>query len=170
MSEGAPDSGSLDAGALEIIRKRMDVIDSLASEWRALVHDFGWGVVAPFYLAGIKPRQTKHLIDHVLNGSFEIRDRLSSTRRVSHAGERVSKALSSLNLGGNGQSVAEMLRRQGAVIVPLQASSSMIAASLNALPRRQPMKWVTDVEKHRLRLNDALAAAAEEELRIISHD
>jgi hypothetical protein len=155
----------MDATGLALIRKRMAEIDTLAPEWRVLVHDFGWGVVVPFYRAGIKPGMTKHLIEHVLNGSYEIRERLSSTSRVSFAGERVSKALSTLNLGGNGQAVAEMLRRQGALIVPAQATSSMIAASLDALPRRQPMKWVTDREKHRLRLNDALAVAAEEELR-----
>lgn len=80
-------------------------------------------------------------------------------------GAPINKTLNEFSLPARRQALVDSLRRNGAVLLPMQPTEAMIRASMDALPRRQPMRWLGKHEKHRLRLADALAAAVEEEMR-----
>lgn len=149
--------------AVATIQRRMSEVDALPPDYRALVHEYGWGVVSAFWRMKIPAKLTRHLIDTVLNGSHEIRERRWNTNVISHAAERMNKTLNEFRLPANGQAIVESLRRNGGILVPLQPTAAMVHASMDALPRRQPMEWVSKEKKHRLRLADALAAAEAEE-------
>lgn len=144
---------------LATLRKRMAEIDSLPPKWRDLIHEYGWLVISVFYRANVPVGQVRHLIEHVLNGSYEIRERRLNTQRISMAGERLGQAMASLGLPGSGQAVAEALVRHGGMVCVRRPLPEMVDASLNALPRRQPMAWVSDRRKHEIRLGDALQAS-----------
>lgn len=48
--------------------KRMEAIDRLSPEQRALVHEYGYAVVNNFMAHGIvKPKAIRHLVETVLN-------------------------------------------------------------------------------------------------------
>jgi hypothetical protein len=64
---------SEDELAAERRAKRMDRIDRMPPELRALVHEYGLTVVDAFTSCGVtKPKQIRHLIEVVRGGSYEI--------------------------------------------------------------------------------------------------
>lgn len=151
---------------LAIIRQRQAHVDSLPADIRALVHDFGWGVVSAYLQAGVtKAKRIRHLIETTLDGSWEIRSRRLNTQVISRAAERLNKCLSEFHLPANGQALVDSLRRNGAVIVCMQPTTAMVDASIHALHQPQYANaYVTKQEKHRIRLTAALRAAEREQM------
>lgn len=158
MIEGS----SLSEHHLHTLRKRMETFDAMPPEWRELVHEFGSTFVSDFYQSGLKVRVARHLIELVLRGAHEIQGLRRETSIVTPAGERVAQAMSALGLPGSGHAVAAEMYRRGMMIIPRRPTRAMVEASMEALPRRQPMKWVGKQRKHEMRLQDALEVAAAE--------
>lgn len=144
-------------------RKRMAEIDTLPEAWRHLVHEFGWTIIAPFFRAGLKPGVAKHLIEIVLLGAHEIREKRSANCLQSPAAARVAKAISGIATPYTPSALAVEIRRGGGIIVPMQPTREMVLASMTALHRRPFIGAIDTERKHRLRLSDALAAAAKTE-------
>lgn len=68
-----------DAVAQERRRKRMEVIDSMPPEIRALTHEYGWTVVDSFLRCGVtQPKRIRHLVETVLNEFSPTRGPVSS--------------------------------------------------------------------------------------------
>lgn len=71
-----PDMNPADAPGVtplwqEKCRVRMDTIDRLSPEIRALVHEFDWTIVHQFLNCGVRdPRHIRHLIVTVLERSY----------------------------------------------------------------------------------------------------
>lgn len=107
---------------------RMEKIDKMPEGIRALVHEYGLGVVQAFLDIGVtKPKQIAHLIGTVQRGSNEVGDRTRSPKQTSYY-----------------------------VYVPVEPTDRMIAASMETCSNLD-MK-VTKREKHRLRLVAAIKA------------
>lgn len=149
---------------LETIRKRMDAYDKMPPPYRELIQEFGNGIGVEFYRAGVPAKQARHLINLVLNGSYEIRERRNATRVTSFASERLAKTMHQLGVPGSAQALVEGFRRNGGLMIGATPSNAMVEASMNALPRRNFTTWIAKDFKHRLRLSDALAVAEKEEM------
>lgn len=129
-------------------RARMNQIDALAPEVRALVHEHGWHIVNSFLTSGVKKAsQIRNLIEVVHAGAAEYGN---ATRGGSRMADR--DALDEL-----------ARRRPDLAVVPREPSPDMVAASRRALETAHAhgmADWVGEDEKHRLRLRAAIQAGA----------
>lgn len=149
---------------LDIRRKRMERIDALPPDVRALVHEFGWTVVGEYWSVGVRKASViRHLIEITLNGAHEIQDRRLKLHGQSFAGQAIGKALQDLGVLMNGEAVARRLRVRGGVALVMEPTPNMVAASMNALSKRPDRVWPRE-KKHRVRLRDAIAAAVDESM------
>lgn len=118
----------MDALSRQRVINRMDRIDAMEPDLRALVHEHGLTMVQAFLDVGVKKaNQIAHLIMVVTRGSTEVGDRRENPRLTSMK-----------------------------VFVPLEPSDRMIEASMATVANHDmPM---TKREKHRLRLKAAIQA------------
>ena len=150
--------------ALERCQRRMDLVDTMAPELRACVHDFGLTVVKEFLAAGVTdPRKIRTLVRTVYAGSIEIGDR--------EVGPKVSDGewtvrylndeLSRHGLPSVGRHLLSALKDKGRIVVPRKPTRGMIDASIDAL-RAEGVAHVQVAreDKHRIRLRRALAAGS----------
>lgn len=149
---------------LDVRRRRMERIDALPQDVRVLVHEFGWTVVGQFWDAGVrKPSLIRHLIETVLTGAHEVQSRRLKLHGQSDAGEVLAQCMGDLGIMANAEALAKRLRFRGRIVAPVTPTPAMVQASMDALARRQqPDRVWPREQKHRLRLADALAAAAKE--------
>lgn len=107
---------------------RMDRIDAMPPEIRALIHEHGLTMIQAFLDVGVaKANQIAHLIDRVKHGSTEVGDRNTSPKQTAFH-----------------------------VYVPVEPSAKMIEASMAEVSNFNMN--VTKYEKHRLRLRAAIKA------------
>ena len=112
---------------------RMEKIDALPPDWRALVHEYGWTIVDALQGCGVKKaNQGRHVIEVVLNETSAFRGGFSSQGERSRPDNHL-------------------------VLIPREPTQGMIEAS-TATVADFDMK-ITKHEKHRLRLKAALDAA-----------
>lgn len=158
---------TLPAPILAAIRERQARVDELTPDQRALVHQFGWGVVSAFLNLGVtKPRQIRHLIETVQRGSVETQERFPVGTVLAPAAIRLQDVLKDLGVMGLSPSMlTQAIRRRGGVVVPMSPPDYMVEASIEALHRpRYADVRVSRWEKHKIRLSDALHKAAEVEM------
>lgn len=113
---------------------RMDRLDGLPQDWRALVHEYGLSVVDALRQCGVaKAAHARHIVETVLNEMSPLRGSFSSQ------GERGTM-------------------ENHMVLVPCEPTDRMIDASMATVSNFNVA--VSKREKHRLRLVAALAAAS----------
>jgi hypothetical protein len=114
-------------------RDRMETVDGLPLEWRALVHEYGLTVVTALRCCGVtKANHCRHIVDTILNELSPIRGSFSNQgtlRRPAHL-----------------------------VLVPAEPTEAMIAASMETVSGFDIV--VTKREKHRARLRAAIMVAS----------
>lgn len=125
---------------------RMNEIDNLPADIRALVHEFNWTMINPFLKAGIRDaRQIKHLIRCVVQGA------------ASYNGSSLNP-IASLRLST--ETTMELSLREDLVVCEINPSDQVVQASMDAvLPYVPGTPLLTKREKHRIRLRAALQTA-----------
>lgn len=151
---------SLPDHLLALIQERQASVDKLDPEQRAVVHEYGWGIVSGFLQVGIKkPKQMRHLIRLIQHGGSETQEWNPATRRLSFAAKRLQDALSDIGITSvSPRALAAAIRIRGGVLMPMGPPDYMVEASMNALDRRNT-GFVNKKDKHFIRLDDALKAA-----------
>jgi hypothetical protein len=167
MSEALrTEGGDFMDSTLATIRKRQREIDNLPPETRALVHEFGWGIVSAFLDVGIKkPSIIRHLVETTMRGAYETRERRRSWLAIAPAVEDMAQVLHDIGSSENPGALVRGIRRRGGALLRMKASRVMVNASVAALddPKHRGRRF--DVfEKHKIRLDAALAAGIEEEM------
>jgi hypothetical protein len=116
---------------IEKIRARMDRIDAMPADIRALIHEYGLTVVQAFVDQGVtKATGIRHLIQQVARGSVEP--------------------------GTSAGSKGWVQSNRNMVVVPLEPTPAMIEASMATVSGHDVV--VDKYEKHRLRLRAAIKA------------
>ena len=125
---------------------RMNEIDRLPADIRALVHEFNWTMIHPFLKAGIRDaRQIRHLIRCVVHGA------------ASHNGKNLPP-IRPLRLSADTE--MELALREDLAVCEINPSDQMVQASMDAvLPYVPGTPLLTKREKHRIRLRAALQTA-----------
>lgn len=113
--------------------KRMETVDSMPEDWRAVVHDYGLSIVTALRDCGVKEaKRARHIISVVVNETSPFHGGFSSQGRHKAHDEQL-------------------------VLVSREPSEAMIQASMDTVSNFDVT--VTKHEKHRLRLRAAINAA-----------
>ena len=145
--DGEPDKGS-EAHYLEVIKAKMDRVDALTPEMRALVHDYGKAIVDAFASAGVtKGKIIRNIITTIWRGQSEL--------GPSEFGEQQKRRELF-------EAVAT-IKGHGFAVVPLEPTPAMIAASIDALTVSGLQSTpITRHRKHKVRLQRAIKVATDE--------
>lgn len=124
---------------------RMNEIDNLSPDIRALVHEFNWTMIHAFLQAGIRDaRKIRHLISRVIEGA------------ASYDGGNMDKV--GLKLSTN--TTLELALRPDVVACYIDPDERVVQASMDAvLPYVPGTPVLTKRQKHRIRLRAALQTA-----------
>lgn len=137
-------------------------IESMPSDLRECVHEYGYAIVKACLIAGVnKPGAIHQLVREIWEGARQPgqRGKLAGVPRVyntldwvlTQAGPDISAA-----------TLARVLANNSHTIAPLTPTREMIAASMNAI---NGMGLLTKRDKHQIRLRAALLVASEAAVR-----
>lgn len=137
--------------------RSLEVVDGWPSGLRACVHEYGYAIVHALKEAGItKPSMIRSLVHTIWMGARQPAQR----RKMAGAGSSVLNHLDWILINAEAKISAATLTRilasHNMVIVPIDPSSVMVEASLDAV---KTMGTVGRYEKHRRRLIAAIRAS-----------
>jgi hypothetical protein len=127
---------------------RMNEIDRLPPDIRALVHEFNWTMIKSFLDAGVRDaRRIRHLIRNVMDGSAAY-----------GGGNMPDQGVPKLKLST--QTTMELALRDDLAVCHIDPLDQVVQASMDAvLPYVPGTPLLTKREKHRIRLKAALQTA-----------
>jgi hypothetical protein len=138
--------------------RALDRVDDMQDEFRQLVHEFGSEIVNDYILAGLtKPSTIRKLIVSAWNGARSAPNRPQSNKGVPGPIATLDWLLIQSGSKVNAATLVAMLHENFYAVVPLNANSAMISASM-AVDLRD--RVVTKHEKHHERLKAALSAGS----------
>lgn len=132
-------------------------IESMSPDLRECVHEYGYAIVKACLVAGVrKPGAIHQLVREIWEGARQPsqRGKMAGVPRIYNTLDWVL-----MQAGGDisAATLARVLTNNHHTIAPLDPTTSMIAASMNAI---NGMGLLTKHRKHQIRLAAALRAAA----------
>jgi len=137
-----------------------DRVDTMPPQVRAVVHDYGYPMVAACLAAGVtKPGAIRSLIMNITMGarSTWMNRARGGEGKSSPAAENLTPFLATSGCQLEGRAIIAFLWQQGFAVVPRSPNSVMVEASVAETGK---LGLVSKEDKHRFRLRAAVEAAA----------
>lgn len=149
------------------VLRALDRTDNMAPEIRACVHEYGYAIVNALLNAGVtQPAQMRNLVREIWEGARQPHQASAERKNRPSFLDKLDWILIQAESKISAVTLVRVLRDNAMVIVALEPSPAMIAASMSTVADHNLR--ITKTEKHRRRIRAAIEASVKDMRQQIS--